>query len=81
VGHSFAVQNYRYGAPLGVLNVFGAISQNYRGIVGRTGSPNRGFQKDYEYDSRLRVQSPPHFLDPEKTAWEIKTWSEVGVNR
>ena len=34
VNHSFRVQNYNLGAPLGTLNVLGAIAQRYRGAVG-----------------------------------------------
>ena len=84
VARSFMVQNYRYGNPMGNLQVRGAIAQKYRGVVGRStaGSvPVNGFVKDYQYDTRLRVQSPPHFLDPVRTAWEVKTWSEVDVVR
>ncbi len=84
VARSFMVQNPRHGDSLGTLEVYGAIAQKYRGIVGTStaaGVPVTGFGKDYRYDSRLKVQSPPHFLDPVRTAWEIKTWSEVDVNR
>jgi hypothetical protein len=82
VAHSFRVQNYRLPANdtcKGTLSVFGAIAQKYRGIVGTFigDSCNTGYEKDYVYDQRLRYQSPPHFLDPVKSAWGLKTWAEV----
>lgn len=79
ISRSISVQNYRYGNPVGSLAVRGVMAQKYRGIVGThsSGTPTHGFTKDYIYDGRLQVQSPPHFLDPVRTAWEVKTWAEV----
>jgi hypothetical protein len=82
VAHSFRVQNYRLPANdtcKGTLSVFGAIAQKYRGIVGTfSGNDcNTGYEKDYVYDQRLRYQSPPHFLDPVRSAWGLRTWAEV----
>ncbi len=80
VDHSFTVQNYTDGDPLGDLTVFGAIAQKYRGPVGTfytsSGNPASGYDKDYNYDDRLRYISPPHFLDPVKSAWQVIDWSE-----
>jgi hypothetical protein len=76
VNHSFRVQNYRFGSQNGDLTVVGAIAQRYRGIVGQFGSNSTGYIKDYNYDQRLKYQSPPHFLDPVKSAWGIVTWVE-----
>lgn len=79
VVHSFTVQNYSSGDPLGDLSVFGAIGQLYRGPVGQfSGSSlTKGYEKDYVYDSRLKYQSPPHFLDPVQSAWGVSTWAEI----
>jgi hypothetical protein len=76
VQHSFRVQNYRYGDDnnSGTLHVVGAIAQKYRGIVGTTGGT--GYAKNYVYDQRLSYQSPPHFLEPVQTAWQITSWIE-----
>lgn len=82
VGHAFTVQNYSMGGPRGTLSVFGAIAQKYRGPVG-TGSASAiatGYAKDYRYDDRLKLRSPPHFLDPVKAAWEIKSIAETKPN-
>jgi hypothetical protein len=79
VQHSFRVQNYRIGNPLGNLNVTGVIAQRYRGIVGTFSgnNPTSGYAKNYVYDSRLKYLSPPHFLDPVKSAWQVATWAEL----
>jgi type II secretory pathway pseudopilin PulG len=71
--HSFMVDNYHCGATIGTLSVNGAIAQYYRGTVG-TGSglsTTTGYAKDYNYDDRLKFRSPPNFLDPIETRWDI----------
>jgi type II secretory pathway pseudopilin PulG len=71
--HSFLVDNFRCGNELGHLNVYGAIAQNYRGIVG-TGSASSissGYAKDYKYDTRLATDEPPYFLAPLKAGWKV----------
>lgn len=68
--HSFVVDNYNCGQKqLGYLHVYGAIAQNYRGIVGTVGST--GYTKDYKYDSRLAVDEPPYFLSPLNAGWKV----------
>ncbi len=76
VNHSFRVQNYQYGDDntLGTINVYGAIAQEYRGIVGTTNTS--GYLKNYNYDQRMKYQSPPFFLNPIDSAWQIVTWVE-----
>jgi hypothetical protein len=77
--HSFIVQNYQYGAPLGSLSINGAIAQQYRGPVGTFsgGSIVTGYAKAYLYDTRLKYLSPPHFLNPVQAAWQVGTWGEI----
>jgi hypothetical protein len=67
--NSFMVDNYECGNSLGNLNVFGAIAQNFRGIVGTTG--NTGYLKNYNYDNRLATDEPPYFLAPLKAGWKV----------
>ncbi len=67
--HSFAVDNFACGEQLGNLHVYGAIAQNYRGIVGTGGGT--GYIKDYKYDERLATDEPPYFLAPLKSGWKI----------
>jgi type II secretory pathway pseudopilin PulG len=70
--HSFTVDNFSCGVPLGTLTVNGAIAQKHRGIVGTGGSSiTHGYIKNYNYDDRLRSRSPPFFLDPVQAAWRI----------
>lgn len=70
--HSFMVDNYDCGRA-GTLTVNGAIVQRFRGPVGTGsgGSIVSGFLKDYWYDDRLRFRSPPYFLNPLKSKWEV----------
>jgi hypothetical protein len=67
--HSFLVDNYNCGNNLGNLNVFGAIGQKFRGIVGLVGGS--GYNKEYIYDERLATDEPPYFLAPLKAGWKI----------
>lgn len=74
VNHSFIVDNFRCGVPMGKLNVHGAIAQIFRGTVG-THNGNvvtSGYAKNYVYDNRLEVESPPYFLNPIAASWSVK---------
>jgi hypothetical protein len=67
--HSFLVDNYDCGNTLNNLDVYGAIAQKFRGIVGEVGS--HGYNKEYIYDERLATDEPPYFLAPLKAGWKI----------
>jgi hypothetical protein len=67
--HSFIVDNFNCGQHLGNLNIYGAIAQKFRGIVGET--RGTGYTKDYKYDQRLAVDEPPYFLNPINAGWEV----------
>jgi Tfp pilus assembly protein PilX len=67
--HSFVVDNFAEGEELGNLNVYGAIAQDYRGIVGTTAGT--GYIKNYNYDERLAVDEPPYFLSPLNAGWKV----------
>jgi hypothetical protein len=71
--HSFIVNNYQYGSPLGTLTTFGTIDENWRGPVGTDsyGSIVSGYTKDYIYDSRLQYLSPPYYLNPGTASWGL----------
>jgi hypothetical protein len=79
--HSFYVQNWKDGNPLGTLTVNGAITQEFRGAVGTfnssSGNPSSGYTKDYNYDTRLKYLSPPYFLSPTASAWTRLSYSEI----
>jgi hypothetical protein len=74
--HSFRVQTYQYGDDdvTDDLTVNGVITQKYRGIVGLINTT--GYAKAYSYDQRLKYDSPPHFLNPIASSWQVVTWSE-----
>jgi Tfp pilus assembly protein PilX len=75
--HSFMVDAYYCGNPLGTLTVKGVIAQKFRGPVGRGGSsPTNGYIKNYVYDPRLQFRAPPHFLDPVESAWRVWRYTE-----
>jgi hypothetical protein len=68
--HSFFVDNYNCGGtPLGHLNVYGAIAQYFRGIVGTVGAS--GYLKNYNYDDRLALILPPYLFDLQNTEWTV----------
>jgi hypothetical protein len=73
--HSWIVDNYKCGAQLGNLTVWGSIAQFWRGPVGTSGGS--GYIKNYNYDQRLFTQEPPNFLSPISTAWKLSRESEV----
>jgi hypothetical protein len=79
--HSFFVQNWSKGAPLGNLTVNGVITQEFRGAVGTfSGTPpviQTGYNKNYTYDTRLKYLSPPYFLSPTQSAWQRISYSEL----
>lgn len=78
LNHSFTVDGYFCGSSLGTLTVRGTIAQKHRGPVGRgSGSTiTSGYVKDYEYDDRLRLREPPHFIDPVQASWRIQRYAE-----
>jgi hypothetical protein len=79
LNHSFIVDNFQCGSPLGTLTVWGAIAQNFRGPVGTEsgGSVYSGYVKSYNYDPRLQTLSPPSFLNP-VTDWSVDRVTECG---
>ncbi len=69
--HSFLVDNFDCGSTsqLGKLDLYGALAQKFRGIVGQPGE--HGYIKNYKYDERLATDEPPYFLAPLKAGWKI----------
>jgi hypothetical protein len=75
--HSFIVDNHKCGQALNKLTVNGAISQSYRGPVGSVdGNGTHGYIKDYQYDDRLKYRTPPHFLQPTSSSWNVWRFNE-----
>jgi hypothetical protein len=78
LNYSFMVDYYSCGPPRGNLTVNGVIAQKFRGPVGRGGSNGNvsGYIKNYVYDDRLVYRSPPYFLDPVQSAWQVVRYNE-----
>jgi len=68
--HSWIVDNFMCGAPLGTLTVWGVIAQDWRGRV-TAGAGAGGYFKSYNYDERLKTKQPPNFLSPTTTSWFV----------
>jgi hypothetical protein len=78
VGHSFMVQYWREGADLGTITLNGGIAQKWRGPLGTGGSTGgTGYSKDYNYDSRLQFNSPPHAMDLSQAGFRVAQWAEI----
>lgn len=61
---SFQVRRYTQAlgsGPTPRLRITGGLIQDTRGAVGQSGSPIRGFLKDYKYDNKLRSTPPLNF--------------------
>ncbi len=79
LNHSFIVDNFDCGSPIGGtppsggLTVNGVIAQLFRGTVGTTsgGSSVTGYLKNYTYDDRLAVQQPPYLFDLASASWRV----------
>ena len=78
--HSFAVQFFNEGKSRnehGAIWVRGSIAQRYRGAVGQTGSPPKGYDKDYRYDARLKYTAPPFFPHWANAQWSQRYTGEI----
>jgi hypothetical protein len=80
LNHSFLVNNWASGSPLGSLTVNGSISEDWRGAVGTYSGSTvaSGYLKAYSYDSRLKYFAPPYYLSPGTASWGIATYSVSG---
>ena len=74
---SFMAEDYYTRPPSGTLTVLGGIIQVRRGPVGTFywgGGIRSGFKKNYIYDGRFLIQSPPHF--PVYDENQVVSWLE-----
>lgn len=77
----FGVENYDKGAPKGIINLLGGITQYIRQPVGlysvdKNGKSKieHGYSKRYRYDNRLSSMSPPFY--PNTGKFEVVSWLE-----
>jgi len=75
LNHAILVDDFDCGAPLGHLNVYGALAGKYSngmtGVINGT-TVEHGYSYNAQYDNRLQVEEPPHFLNPIQAAWYIR---------
>jgi Tfp pilus assembly protein PilX len=70
--NSWGVDNFGCGKPLGTINVWGSIAEEWRGRVTCCASGG-DYIKSYKWDSRFEVEQPPDFLAPTtNSGWKIK---------
>jgi hypothetical protein len=76
--NGFGAENYSSRPVSGSINLLGGIIQGIRQAVGTfsgsTGKYLSGFAKQYKYDDRFMVASPPYF--PGTGGFEIVSWYE-----
>jgi len=76
VKHAVIVDNYICGeASLGNLNIYGAVAGLYtNGFTGEFSGSSiiHGYPYDANYDDRLQVEEPPHFLNPIEASWFVQ---------
>jgi hypothetical protein len=76
VKHAVIVDNFDCGtASLGKLNVYGAVAGLYTdGFTGEFSGSTiiHGYPYNANYDNRLQIEEPPHFLNPIQAAWYIQ---------
>jgi Tfp pilus assembly protein PilX len=76
VKHAVIVDNYICGtATLGNLNIYGAVAGLYtNGFSGEFSGSSiiHGYPYDANYDDRLQVEEPPHFLNPIEASWFVQ---------
>ncbi len=75
VKHGVIVDNFSCGEPtLGPLKIYGAVAGLYTN--GYSGANYEGKFHAYgynaNYDNRLQVEEPPHFLNPIEAAWYVQ---------
>jgi Tfp pilus assembly protein PilX len=76
VKHAVIVDNYICGtATLENLNIYGAVAGLYtNGFTGEFSGSTiiHGYPYDANYDDRLQVEEPPHFLNPIEASWFVQ---------
>lgn len=70
--NSWGVDNFACGKPLGTINIWGSIAEDWRGRV-TCCAAGGDYVKSYKWDSRLENDQPPDFLAPTtNSGWKIE---------
>jgi hypothetical protein len=67
---------------LGTLTLYGSLIEEYRGILLDIQYNNNtcyqlGYSMNYNYDTRLLYETPPHFLQPSQSGWGVLNWKRI----
>lgn len=79
-GKQILVEDYDKINPKGNFTVYGSKIQNaVRGAVGTFNNSGlvSGYSKVNYFDYRFKNQTPPHFITPANSGWEVKAWDET----
>lgn len=81
-GKQIKVEDYDTISAKGSFTVYGSKIQNaVRGAVGTFNSSTysliSGYRKVNYFDYRFKNQTPPHFITPDKSGWEVRSWDEI----
>lgn len=72
---SYGFEKSDRGPSKGDITVCGSIAQRSRGTVGIIGAS--GYDKEYTHDPRMLYSSPPHYIEPANTGWQVGEWKEI----
>jgi hypothetical protein len=76
VKHAVIVDNFNCSTPvLGSLKVYGAVAGLFtNGFTGEFSGSSiiHGYPYNANYDNRLQVEEPPHFLNPIEASWSVQ---------
>ena len=71
--HAFAVPNFNeVNQNVGEIDYYGSMAENFIDVEEYG---NNGYGVDYNWDPRLAVLSPPHYLTPGTDAWATQSFS------
>lgn len=74
---SFGYEEPRMGPGKGEITLFGSVAQRNRGVVGVVNGS--GYDKNYTHDPRMLYTSPPHYIEPANTGWQVGKWTEINT--
>jgi Tfp pilus assembly protein PilX len=72
---TYGVTDYQNLSNKGFIHLIGAAITSYRSAT-YSGNVN-GYKEDNWYDYRLSYDTPPHFLEPTNSGWEVRNWEEI----
>lgn len=77
LNHAFSVPNYEFAPQMGEIDFYGSLSEQFVDIESQSagGSYYNGYGMDYNWDPRLGVLSPPHYLTPGTPSWAVQSFS------